>query len=114
MRILRKPGRALAPEAEVASLFSEARARCWRAMPTRAMVEAPRSSARRWRLLWTMQADQLPIGPGDHRSSVGSERALRYHPADDEAWLTVAWLGQALRGGSHDAIEQGVEADEAL
>jgi hypothetical protein len=44
---------------------------------------------------------------------VGWGAALRYHPPDTRAWLTVARLDQALCGGSDEAIEQRDEADEA-
>jgi hypothetical protein len=100
MRIFRKSGsRCLrAPEAEVASLFSEARARCWRAVPIRALVQTPRSPARRWPSV--VNHAGRPVADRSRRSSLfGRVRAGSALPSRRRRGLAercVAWTGLAL------------------
>ena len=98
--------------AEAASLFSEACARCWRASqpPVRAENASLSSEAMAVRSNSTTVHPSLTIRRRHpSRYILG---AWRYHRYRHRAGQGVAWP-DVLCGVEHDAIEQGVEADEA-
>ncbi len=65
-----------------------------------------------YRLISTLEgnAERLRVGAVIFRSPEAPEYVLRSHPLTDDRKALVAWLKKAkVRGGGHEAVEQGLE-----